>query len=171
MNKILDSFPFEDKASKENALAFFISQTMFLNEFIGTHPAVIISGDTPNLGKTTLAQVASVISCGEDISTSKFSINNDDENEKNIASQVQNSNVIIFDNVRASATMISSSCLERAITDKVMSFRRLGKNSMIKRLNNIQFVFTLNGGTFSEDLLIRNLPIFLTEKNEQKVYC
>jgi len=166
INKLLSGFPFKNNASKTNMIAAMLTSAFFLRHFIGLHPVDIITGNSPDLGKSKLAKL--IYGCSENAPVSSMSYSHDDnEFEKRIITKVKKSNAVLVDNIKPIQGMeISSACLERMLTDEVISSRQLGKNVDLERENTVQFILTLNEGRFSEDLITRSLPIELCCENK-----
>ena len=125
------------------------------------HPFVVVNGNKPGVGKSTLARVLAAIIEGATPPTISYNTN-DEEFEKQIATRVEaGDRVIIVDNAK-SATGISSPVLERCVTDAQVSFRRLGSNTAITRAeNDILFLLTANTTQLGPDLRRRALPLNL----------
>jgi hypothetical protein len=163
--KALLAFPFEDPVDWVNALGALIGAVFLRPSFPGSHPAFLIQGDGPDVGKSTLAEFIAQVA---NLNHRTMSYTKDDgELEKTIASNVYNGcDFIVIDNIRGTHT-IASSVLERTLTDEFVNFRRLGASQTISRKNTIQLVFTINNGSFSPDLIARSLPIRLSSFGEK----
>lgn len=155
------NYPFEDNGSWINALGLMVGTTFLRTSMPGEHPSIILLGDDTNLGKTAFASTLSIIAIGKRVSTASLK-QNEDEMEKELGSRAEVSDFIILDNVRKSR--IASAVLERLITDKTFETRRLGASELISRRNDMQVIFTSNGGGFSKDLVVRSVPIFFSRE-------
>src|SRR4029077_5072894 len=70
---------------------------------------------------------------------------------------------IIIDNAksRGKNSRIESACLERSITDPILSFRLLGQSASIRAENSHIFCITANTPDVSRDLVTRSVVINL----------
>src|SRR4029079_7871653 len=75
------------------------------------------------------------------------------------------STTILVDNAKAQSrgktARIDSPCLERSITDAVLSFRLLGHSKEIRAENSHLFCLTANGPDVSRDLITRSVVVNL----------
>jgi len=167
--KILDSFPFESEVDKLNLIGFLLG-LFFTNDFMGNRPALIIKGDQPSLGKTTLAVIIGIIATGKEPHISSF--HNEDEMRKQITSILSSKSIITIDNIKMGSNnnSISSPFLERLITVPTFEERILGGNILFKRKNDFLVLFTLNEGYFEEDLLCRSIILSLSGKDKELDY-
>ncbi len=159
---LLETFPFRSHADLVCALGSIISAVLFRHSYIARRPMVYIHGDSPNLGKSTFVKVKAVIAFGYIVESMPIP-KNEDELEKKIASKVETKECLFFDNIRAQKEL-GSALLERVITDPKPTFRRLGGNTEISVENTLDINMTQNFGKLVEDLRVRSLSIFLTEK-------
>lgn len=164
LKQIASYFPTKTDTDKAHILASMIFP-VFNSDFMGAHPFILIQGDSVNLGKTSLSHICSIIHTGQEASDISFS-SSDEENEKQIATQILETDFILIDNINVQKP-IKSACLERVLTSSLPKFRLLGTNRSISRENLISLFMTLNQGSFSKDLITRVLPIFFSFENRQ----
>ena len=162
INEFLDKIPFDSPASKANFLGFMISSLFCMYSFPGDFPSIIINADGPQSGKTSLARSLALLIDEKPPGTICFK-SKDEEMEKDLATKIKNSNSIIFDNIKSNN--ISSPLLEKCLTDPVLEFRRFHTQNLISRRNSLQFMFTMNGGSLSLDLLTRCFLVQLNKHN------
>jgi hypothetical protein len=142
-----------------------------ISHFIGSKPAVLFNGNQPGLGKSTLAQILARIRDGAEASTASYT-ENDEEFEKRLGSIVKSgATTIIVDNAKAKSrkAKIDSACLERSITDPILSYRLLGHSSEIRAENSHIFCITANAPDVSPDLLTRSVVIDLYHEGNPKL--
>ena len=139
----------------------------YIQEFVGNHPAIIIQGDEQNLGKTTLARCIAILLQKKEAQLLAWT--NDEELQKKMSAILMDNDVAIIDNVKAGrdTTIISSQALEGFVTAPELTFRALGENRVFSRPNNALFIFTLNKGSFSDDLVVRSVNLSLSYKNKK----
>lgn len=127
----------------------------------GTHPALVINGNRSDAGKTTLAQVLSLLWEGDEAPTITWT-SDEPELEKQLSTLCgAGHRIYLLDNVRSSRE-VSSAVLERSITAMIQHFRRLGHSEPITRpLNDSFYILTMNDTRLGEDLRNRSLPINL----------
>ncbi|GFO81971.1 MAG: hypothetical protein A49_15980 [Methyloceanibacter sp.] len=146
-----------DETDKANYIGALLTALLVMH-FPGGHPGVVLNGNQPSLGKTLAANLTSLIVGDKDVESVTYT-QNDEEFEKQIATQVdRGALVILIDNIKAN---VESAVLERAITSKVLTFRRLGKTEAITMPNTTLFFLTVNNGLMSRDLATRCMPINL----------
>lgn len=163
IDAILCEVDFEDSVvDRANFIALLLTALVH-HLFPGRVPLLVILANQRGVGKTLLAQILAIIRQGFESPTVTL-ISNDEELEKRLCTQARTSaNLILIDNAKKSKSLeeISSSVLERSITDSALSYRILGKNLECKRINDVQFCLTTNGGKMSLDLISRMLPVRL----------
>lgn len=169
LRKLLSSFPFESEIDVINTLGLIIS-LFFIEEFRGQHPSVSIQGDKQNLGKTTLAEVTTLIFQNQ--LPGSIALTHEEELKKTASAITKNNKVVLIDNIKKQGNnqnSISSPMLEASITSPTLTFRQLGENKVFKRPNNVLFIFTLNAGSFSHDLSTRSIYISLSQNNADRI--
>jgi hypothetical protein len=169
LTKLINSFPFSTDIDKRNFLGVLIS-LLFTEEYRGQHPSIVIKGDKQNLGKTTLAEVISLLFQNKE--PASIALTYDEELKKAICGIVKESNVVLIDNIKRNgkaSSNISSPVLENFITSRNLNFRLLGENKIMERPNNVHFMLTLNAGSFSPDLNTRSVFLSLSEKNSDAI--
>ena len=161
---LLQDFCFRTVADRTNYIGMMVT-CVLVNHFIGSKPGIVFNGNQPSLGKTILAQLLAILRDGHCVETCTY-IDKDEEFEKRIASRVRaGATTLIVDNAKSrlygKTTLIESSCLERAITDEILSFRLLGHNLEIRAENSHIIAITVNTAELSRDLVTRCVPVEL----------
>jgi hypothetical protein len=162
LDRLLKDFCFKSVADRTNYLGMLLT-TLLVPRFIGSKPAVLFNGNQPELGKSILAQIIAILRDGHPVETASYNAN-DEEFEKRLGSIVRRGvTTIIIDNAksRGREARIDSACLERSITDSILSFRLLGYSQDIRAENSHIFCLTANSANVSRDLVTRSAVINL----------
>ena len=162
MDTLLKEFCFKNFADRTNYLGVLLT-AILIPRFIGSKPAVLFNGNQPNLGKSILAQIISIMRDGKSTETASYNPN-DEEFEKRLGAIVRRGvTTIIIDNAkgRERNPRIESACLERSITDPILSYRLLGQSESIRAENSHIFCITANSADVSRDLVTRCIVIYL----------
>jgi len=162
LQTLLKDFCFQTPGDRTNYLGMLLT-TLLMPRFIGSKPAVIFNGNQPGLGKTILAQMIAVLRDGKSVETASYNPN-DEEFEKRLGSIVRRgTTTIIIDNARGRGRnpRIESACLERSITDPILSYRLLGQSDSIRAENSHIFCLTANSPDVSRDLVTRSVVVNL----------
>ena len=140
-------------------------------QFIGAKPAVVFNGNQPGLGKSILAQIIAILRDGRPTETATYNPN-DEEFEKRLGSIVRRgATTIIIDNAKTGGPRhprIESACLERSITDPILSFRLLGYSKEIRAENSHIFCITANSAELGPDLVSRSVSVALHYEGNPK---
>ena len=162
LDTLLREFCFKRPADRTNYLGMLLTAVL-MPRFIGSKPAALFNGNQPELGKSILAQIIAILRDGNPAETASYNAN-DEEFEKRLGAIVRRGvTTIIIDNAKARGRnpRIESACLERSITDPVLSFRLLGYSQEIRAENSHIFAITANSPDVSRDLLTRSVIINL----------
>ena len=162
LDTLLQDFCFKTVADRTNYLGILLTALLVLR-FVGCKPAVLFDGNQPGLGKSILAQIIAILRDGHPTETATYNPN-DEEFEKRLGAIVRRgATTIIIDNAkgRGRSSRIESACLERSITDPVLSFRLLGYSAEIRAENSHIFCVTANTPEVSRDLVTRSVVISL----------
>jgi len=162
LDVLLREFCFRRPTDRTNYVGVLLT-TILMPRFIGSKPAALFNGNQPELGKSILAQIISILRDGEPAETATYNPN-DEEFEKRLGAIVRRgSTTIIIDNAKARGrnARIDSPCLERSITDPILSFRLLGQSDSIRAENSHIFCITANAPDVSRDLVTRSVVINL----------
>ncbi len=162
INEIFSEVPFAEDVDRDNFLAFLLTQLIH-HKFPGNVPLMLIAANQRGVGKTFLAQAAAIVKEGRTSLTLTMNPN-DEEMEKRIcANLISGSNFVLIDNAKIAKQFseISSSVLERSITDERVSFRKLGSNSTFTVPNYVQWALTTNDNRLSSDLVSRSVEVRL----------
>ncbi len=160
-NELLKDFCFEDEASRTNYIGSILGN--FCYGAVGRGPLLAISGNMRLLGKTLLAQIAQVLIDGY-VSDSLTYTSDDTEFEKRIGTKLKKgTRVPLIDNLKSKNRRkeLGSACLERMLTDEIITTRRLHSSDDITCANDILFILTMNDGLLSPDLTTRSVPVAL----------
>lgn len=159
LDRLLNAIYFERDVDRTNFLGLVLT-TLMGRRFMGERPMGVLRGNQPGIGKTTAAKIIGVLASDEGHIQSVSFCRNDEEFEKQLATNVQRGNVVVIDNVKpGNRSVVSSACLERTISDRRYNFRKLGSNQSISGDNCLLFLLTCNGGQLSPDLSSRSIPI------------
>lgn len=169
LDTLLRDFCFKCPADRTNYIGLLLT-SLLVSRFIGSKPAALFNGNQPELGKSVLAQVAAILRDGQPVETATYNPN-DEEFEKRLGSIVRRGvTTIVIDNAKARGRnpRIDSACLERSITDPILSFRLLGFSQEIRAENSHLFCITANTPEVSRDLITRCVVINLFHEGDPK---
>lgn len=169
LDRLLQDFCFKSEADRTNYLGMLLTAVL-VTRFIGAKPAVLFNGNQPGLGKSILSQIIAILRDGYCAETASYNPN-DEEFEKRLGAIVRRgATTIIIDNAKGHGrrTLIESACLERSITDRILSFRLLGKSDQIRAENSHIFCITANSPDVSPDLVSRSVVINLEYEGDPK---
>lgn len=164
IDALVSEFCFKAAGDRTNYIGILLT-TCLMPHFIGTKPAVLFNGNQPGLGKTIMAQLIAILRDGSPAETISY-LSNDEEFEKRIGAVVRRgTTTIIIDNAK-SGKKIDSPCLERSVTDKILSFRLLGQSATITAENSHIFCITANSPEVSRDLVTRSVVVNLYHEGD-----
>lgn len=167
VDALLHDFCFLSPSDRTNYLGVLLT-ALLMPHFIGSKPAILLNGNQPGLGKSILAQIIAILRDGRPAETASYNPN-DEEFEKRLGAIVHSgTTTIIIDNAKARGRRgsIDSPCLERSITDPVLSFRLLGHSASIRAENSHLFCITANTPDVSRDLVTRSIVINLYHEGD-----
>ncbi|MCB9935893.1 MAG: hypothetical protein H6840_09390 [Planctomycetes bacterium] len=162
LNEVLDDFRFKDDASRANFIGALLGTILFPR--LKRQPPVCIAANGPGAGKSHLAKVAAVLVDGVTAPVTVGLNSSETEFEKTLGAHLARfERVILIDNCRGtkSRPALSSSVLERLMTDERPSTRMLGASSLIERQADILWIVTANDPQMSPDLVSRCIPVVL----------
>lgn len=162
LDALLRDFCFKSPSDRTNYLGLLLT-TILIGRFIGSKPAALFNGNQPELGKSILAQIIAILRDGQPTETVSYNPN-DEEFEKRLGAVVRRgATTIIVDNAKGHgrSPRIESACLERSITDPILSYRLLGSSDSIRAENSHMFCVTANSPDVSRDLVTRSVIINL----------
>lgn len=161
VNDVIADFPFEDDASKANAIALLL--TPLVRPLIaGCVPMALINGTNPGTGKGLLTSVASLIATGAEASV-EAAPQSDDEWRKKITSALKaGRNFIVWDNLRGT---LKAAPLEAALTTAAWTDRVLGTNDNVSLPQRATWVATGNNVRLGTDMLRRCYQIRLIARS------
>lgn len=170
LDRLLRDFCLKTPGDRANYIGMLVT-TILIPHFIGSKPAVVFNGNQPGLGKSILAQIIAILRDGRLTETASYNPN-DEEFEKRIGSIVRRgSTTIIIDNAKTGGSRhprIESACLERSITDPILSFRLLGYSKEIRAENSHIFCITANSAELGPDLVTRSVMVALYYEGDPK---
>jgi hypothetical protein len=162
LDALLKDFCFKSPGDRTNYVGVLLT-ALLVPRFIGSKPAALFNGNQPELGKSILAQIIAILRDGRSAETASYNPN-DEEFEKRLGAIVRSgATTLIVDNAKAHGRnpRIDSPCLERSITDPILSFRLLGHSASIRAENSHIFCITANTPDVSRDLVTRSVVISL----------
>lgn len=162
LDALLRDFCFKSPADRTNYIGILLTALLIVR-FVGAKSAALFNGNQPGLGKTILAQIIAILRDGHPTETATYNPN-DEEFEKRLGAIVRRgATTIIIDNAkgRGRNPRIESACLERCITDPILSFRLLGYSQEIRAENSHIFAITANSADVSPDIVTRSAVINL----------
>jgi len=169
LDKLLLDFCWKEPADRTNYIGILLTG-LLVSRFLGSKPAALFNGNQPELGKSVLAQILAILRDGQPVETASYNAN-DEEFEKRLGAIVRRGvTTIVIDNAKARGkrNKIDSACLERSITDPILSFRLLGFSQEIRAENSHQFCITANSPDVSRDLITRSVIINLHHEGDPR---
>jgi hypothetical protein len=167
LDALLRDFCWKKPTDRTNYIGILLTG-LLVSRFIGSKPAALFNGNQPELGKSVLAQILAILRDGHHVETASYNAN-DEEFEKRLGTIVRRGvTTIIIDNAKARGRnpKIDSACLERSITDPILSFRLLGFSQEIRAENSHLFCITANSPDVSRDLITRCVVINLHHEGD-----
>lgn len=161
VGRLLSEFAFRSDGSRTNVIGLLLGSLLF--EVVGNGPLGVIGANQPEVGKTLLAKVVGVIVDGVVPTTMSYRTD-DDDMEKSLGAKLRlEPRTILIDNAksRSARGVVSSACLERMVTDSVVTTRLLGKSMDITRTNDVVWLLSLNTPRLSTDLATRAVAVNL----------
>jgi hypothetical protein len=153
---ILSDFPFQDDASRDNAMGMLLS--VIVKETAGLVPVALIDAPTKGTGKTRLAQVASIVATGKDTPLSP-EVRDEEEWRKQITSLlIADRQLIIIDNIERP---LRSGQLAAVLTTSEWSDRVLGKSEVLHLHSRAIWIATGNNIRLGGDIARRSYWIRL----------
>ena len=170
LDTLLSEFCFASPSDRTNYIGVLLT-SLLVSHFVGSKPAVLFNGNQAGLGKSTLAQILARLRDGAEAATASYS-ENDEEFEKRLGAIIKSgATTVIIDNAKAKSrkAKIDSACLERSITDQILSYRLLGQSSEIRAENSHIFCITTNAPDVSPDLMSRSVVVNLHHMGNPKL--
>lgn len=170
LDTLLAEFCFKTAGDRTNFVGVLLT-ALLVTRFIGAKPALLLNGNQPGLGKSILAQIVAIVRDGRSSETASYNPN-DEEFEKRLGAIVKRgATTIIIDNAKGRggrSPRIDSACLERSITDPILSYRLLGQSKEIRAENSHIFCITANSPDVSPDLVSRSVIVNLFHEGNPK---
>jgi hypothetical protein len=151
LEEAIGDFPFEDQASKANAIALLLTAPVrsAVEQLV---PMAVISATNPGAGKGLLANIAAVIATGSEAAV-EGAPSADEEFRKKITALLRaGRQFIVWDNVRGT---LQSTALEAVLTACNWSDRLLGTNENLCFPQRSTWVATGNNISLGTDLARR----------------
>lgn len=170
LDTLLGDFCWKEPGDRTNYIGILLTG-LLVSRFIGSKPAALFNGNQAELGKSTLTQILAILRDGQQVDTATFN-SNDEEFEKRLGTIVKNgATTIVIDNAKTRGRngQIDSACLERSITDPILSFRMLGFSKEIRTENSHLFCITANSPEVSRDLITRCVVVNLHHEGDPKL--
>jgi hypothetical protein len=147
---ILSDFPFQDDASRDNAVGLLLS--VIVKEIAGLIPIALIDAPTKGTGKTRLAQLASIVATGRETPLSP-EVRDEEEWRKQITSLlIADRQVVIIDNIERT---LRSGQLAAVLTTSEWSDRILGKSEVLHLHSRAIWIATGNNIRLGGDIARR----------------
>jgi hypothetical protein len=147
---ILSDFPFQDDASRDNAIGLLLS--VIVKEISGLVPIALIDAPTKGPGKTRLAQLASIVAIGRETPLSP-EVRDEEEWRKQITSLlIADRQIVIIDNIERT---LRSSQLAAVLTTSEWSDRLLGKSEALHLHSRAIWIATGNNIRLGGDIARR----------------
>jgi hypothetical protein len=147
---ILSDFPFQDEASRDNAVGLLLST--IVKEIAGLVPIALIDAPTKGTGKTRLAQLASIVATGRETPLSP-EVRDEEEWRKQITSLlIADRQVVVIDNIERT---LSSGQLAAVLTTSEWSDRILGKSEVLHLHSRAIWIVTGNNIQLGGDIARR----------------
>lgn len=161
---LISDFPFEDQASRDNALAFGL--VPHAREMIqGPVPMSFVTAAVPRTGKTKLIKVL----VGKQNYNMMVYSEDDSEMRKKITSAIMSGLAsTLIDNVNET---LDSASLAAVLTGDVWSDRVLGSNQVCQALPTVQWIASANNPTTSREISGRSVVtrlIATTDRPEER---
>lgn len=169
LDALLADFCFRCEGDRTNYLGILLT-ALLMPRFVGCKPGILYGGNQPELGKTMLAQMTAILRDGRHAETVTYT-RNEEEFEKRLGAAVRRGDTtVIVDNAKLQGrdSCIGSSCLERSITDAIVSFRLLGQSQTIRAENSFLFCITANAPQVSRDLVTRCVAVNLYHEGDPR---
>ena len=170
IDELLRDVAFATDGDRVNFIAMLL--TSFLTNRFEGKPMMIVTGNQPGIGKSTLAQKLAIIRDGAECDSLPY-LADDEKLEKELGTVVATgARTVLLDNVK---TTIDSAILEKFATDPVLSFRKMGKNDeFIKAKNEHIVMITANTPGCGRDCVGRAIFVNLVyedDPNEREYEC
>jgi len=164
IDELLSEVCFKDEASRVNFIGMLLT-CIVINKVGHQKPVVLITGNQPEIGKTTLGQRLAIVQDGQDVPTITY-LSDDNKLENDFATKLKaGRKTFLIDNVKEP---IKSAVLEKCATDAVLAFRLLHTNNDISKENAHLFVITANTPDCGPDIVTRSIFISLEYEGEPK---
>ena len=159
----LEDFPFQDDASRANAIALVL--TYIARElFGGPTPLVVVTAPTQGTGKGLFAQTAGVVMLGAAPAVTTEPHDGDEWRKRITAQLIQGAGMILIDNVKR---RLASAELAAALTSEQWSDRLLGASEIVYVPNRAVWVATGNNVELDGEIARRSILIALDARRDR----
>lgn len=152
LKEIIDEFPFKEDCDKAVALAAIL--TSLIRPFVKTSPLFAITAPCPGTGKSTLADLISIITTGKPASAFKYFPDEAELTKSLVAILLSGPSVILIDNV---TTLVKSEIISQVLTQETILERILGHSKKFHISTSTIMLMTGNNLTLAEDMTRRTL--------------
>jgi hypothetical protein len=163
LERLLQNVPFRGPADRANLVGALVTGLLAGHFVSPTKPIILIDGNQPDVGKSTLARVLGGVLDGHEAHLVSYTAN-DDELQKVIGTflKAADRTVLALDNAKtAGGGRVSSAVLEANSMAPEVVVRILGQSENRVRPNDFLWVLTMNDVRASPDLVSRGLPVRL----------
>jgi hypothetical protein len=160
IDEVIGEFPFEDEASKANAMALLL--TPIVRHIVpGCIPLALIDAPQAGNGKSLFTEVISITATGRNAPMRVAAYQNEEWRKTLTTEFMYGSTFIVFDNLQS---VLQSPALAAAITSSIWSDRVLGKNERVEVPQRAVIIVTGNNIQLAGDFNRRCFWIRLNAK-------
>lgn len=163
LEELLGDFAFATQADRANALAMLILPVV-RPAIDGPTPMHLIDAPVQGSGKSLLAEVCLMATCGDHVRTTPGSVDEDEWRKKIIGGLLDGKPYVWFDNV---TRLVRADALDIVLTSREISDRRLGVTEIVSVPINCTWVMTSNNAELSRDMVRRTCWIRIDPQMER----
>jgi hypothetical protein len=157
---VISDFPFEDEASKANAIAAILTPIL-RPAILGPTPLALFDATSAGTGKTLLAQVVSIIATGTEGAMMTVPKNRDEWRKKITSVLRACSPVVVLDNV---SSKLDADELMSVLTLEEWTDRLLGSSQQVILPNRASWIATANNITLEGQMVRRSYWVRMDAK-------
>jgi hypothetical protein len=151
MVDLLGDFPFATEADRANALAMLLLPVV-RPAIDGPTPLHLLDAPVQGSGKSLLAEVCLMATCGDTITTTPGTTDEEEWRKKILAALLDGRPYVWVDNV---TRMVRAEALDIVLTSRYFSDRRLGLSETVTVPIRCTWIMTSNNAEISRDLVRR----------------
>lgn len=151
LEELLGDFPFATDADRANALAMLILPVV-RPAIDGPTPLHLLDAPVQGSGKSLLAEVCLMATCGDTITTTPGTTDEEEWRKKILAALLDGRPYVWVDNV---TRMVRAEALDIVLTSRFFSDRRLGLSETVTVPIRCTWIMTSNNAEISRDLVRR----------------